>query len=91
LTGEKPVVFSTDKDLVIHAAKIKKFIADQGGTLADFTSDARDSATVFSPLPAVTVGDALYLAYDEDNYFEKLIVDVADRNRGDNAGGSSRP
>lgn len=26
--GEKPVVFSTDKDLVIHAAKLKKFIAD---------------------------------------------------------------
>jgi hypothetical protein len=75
--GEKPVVFSTDKDLVIHAAKIKKFIADQGGTVADFTSDARDPATVFSPLPAVTVGDAIYLAYDEDNYFEKLIVDVA--------------
>jgi hypothetical protein len=75
--GEKPVVFSTDKDLVIHAAKLKKFIADQGGTFVDFTNDARDPATVFSPLPAVTAGDAIYLAYDEDNYFEKMIVDVA--------------
>jgi hypothetical protein len=75
--GEKPVVFSTDKDLVIHAAKLKKVLADQGGTFADFTSDARDPATVFSPLPSVALGDAIYLAYDEDNYFEKLIVDLA--------------
>jgi predicted phage baseplate assembly protein len=75
--GEKPVVFTTDEDLVIHAARLKKFVADQGGTLADFTADARDPATVFSPLPAVAIGDAIYLGYDEDNYFEKLIVDVA--------------
>jgi len=75
--GEKPVVFTTDEDLVIHAAKLKKFVADQAGTLVDFTSVALDAATVFSPLPVVAVGDAIYLAYDEDNYFEKLIVDVA--------------
>jgi hypothetical protein len=75
--GEKPVVFSTDKDLVIHAARLKNVVAGQGGTLADFTNDARDPATVFSPLPAVAPDDAIYLAYDEDNYFEKLVVDVA--------------
>lgn len=75
--GEKPVVFTTDEDLVIHAAKLKKVVADQGGTLADFTNDARDPATVFSPLPVVAVEDAIYFAYDEDNCFEKLIVDVA--------------
>lgn len=75
--GEKPVVFSTDKDLVIHAAKLKRVVADQGGTFADFTNDARDPATLFSPLSSVAAGDALYLAYDEDNYFEKLIADVA--------------
>lgn len=75
--GEKPVVFSTDEDLVIHAARLKKFVADQGGTFTDFTSDARDAATVFSPLPAVLAGEAIYLAYDENNYFEKLTVDVA--------------
>ena len=75
--GEKPVVFTTDEDLVIHAARLKKFVADQDGALADFTNDARDAATVFSPLPAVAPEDVIDLAYDEDNYFEKLIVDVA--------------
>jgi hypothetical protein len=75
--GEKPVVFSTDEDLVIHAARLKKVLAEQGGAFADHTVDALDTASVFSPLPAVSAGDALYLAYDEDNYFEKLDVDVA--------------
>ena len=75
--GEKPVVFSSDQDLVIHAARLKKFVAEQGGTLTDFTGDARDADTVFSPLPAVRAGEAIYLACDENNYFEKLIVEVA--------------
>jgi len=76
-SGEKPVVFTTDRDLVIRAARLKKILADQGGTFADFTDDALDAGTIFNPLPSVAPGDALYLAYAEDNYFEKLIVDLA--------------
>jgi len=74
--SDKPVVFTTDKDLVIHTAQLKKVLADQGGSFVDFTDDAKDSATTFDPLPTVAVEDALYFAYNEDNYFEQLFLDI---------------
>ncbi|MHC4740357.1 MAG: putative baseplate assembly protein [Planctomycetota bacterium] len=76
-SGEKPVVFTTDQDLMIQTALLKKFLADQGGIITDFTDDALDAGTTFNPLPSVASGDALYIAYSENNYFEKLTVDVA--------------
>ncbi len=74
--GEAPVVFTTDEDLVIHAAVLKKLLAGQAGGFSDFTVDALDPGTTFNPLPGVAVGDALYFAYDEDNYFERLVFDM---------------
>ena len=74
--GEAPVVFTTDEDLVIHAAILKKLLAEQVGGFSNFTADALDPGTTFNPLPGVAAGDALYFAYDEDNYFERLALDV---------------
>jgi len=76
-SGEKPVVFTTDQDLVIRAGKLRNVLADQGGAFTDFTADALDAGTTFNPLPNASAGDILYLAYAEDNYFERLAVDVA--------------
>ena len=72
--GEAPVVFSMDEDLVIHAAVLKKLLTEQSGGFSDFTADALDPGTTFDPLLAAEIP---YFAYDEDNYFERLTLDVA--------------
>ncbi len=73
-SGDKPLVFSTDRDLVIHAARLKRVLGDRSGVLSDFTAEANapPPGMAFAPLPGVQAGDALYLAYDADDYFEAL-------------------
>jgi len=75
--GEEPVIFTTDKDLIIHAATILYCLGCQDGEYTDFTAEANDPDSVFSPLVApLSEGDVLYIAFHEDNYFEKLSVTV---------------
>jgi uncharacterized phage protein gp47/JayE len=75
--GEEPIVFTTDRDLVIHAARILRCLGYQNGEFIDCTAEANDPATVFNPLPNPLVsGDALYIAFHEDNYFEKLAITI---------------
>jgi len=74
-TGEEQVIFTTDNDLIIHAARIYRCFGFQEGKYSDFTSYANDPANSFNPLSKpLSSGDILYLAYQEDNYFEKLMV-----------------
>lgn len=74
-TGEEQVIFTTDNDLIIHAARIYRCFGFQEGKYSDFTSYANDPANSFNPLSKpLSTGDILYLAYQEDNYFEKLMV-----------------
>ena len=76
-SGEDQVIFTTDEDLTIHAAKIYKCLGYQDGAFSDFTSYADGSMGAFNPLSKLlAVGDILYLAYQENNYFEKLIVSI---------------
>jgi len=73
--GEEQIIFTTDNDLIIHAAKIYRCFGFQEGKYSDFTSYANDPANSFNPLSKpLSSGDILYLAYQEDNYFEKLVV-----------------
>ena len=76
-SGEDQVIFTTDEDLIIHAAKIYRCFGYQEGAYSDFTSYADGSLGFFNPLSKpLAVGDILYLAYQENNYFEKLIVSI---------------
>ncbi len=75
--GEKEQVFTTDEEVLVHPARVHRCFADHQGTLTEFTTQARGEAGPFNPLPAVAVGDALYVAYNENNYFQKLLVSVA--------------
>lgn len=86
-SGEDQVIFTTDRDLTIHAAQLYKCFGYQDGVYADFTTSVGDAAESFNPLSKpLAVGDALYLAYQEDNYFERLIVSVETPGTGDIAG-----
>jgi len=77
--GEDPLIYTTDSELTIHAATILKFFALQGIVYTDFTADANNSGTTFFPFaepPTLAVDDAMYIAFYEDNYFEKLTITV---------------
>ena len=76
-SGGEPVVFTTDGDLIIHAARMYRCFGFQGSVYTDYTADANDTGTVFNPLPGtLQAGDALYLAYQENNYFETLLINI---------------
>jgi Baseplate J-like protein len=83
-SGDDQAIFTTDRDLTIHAALVYKCLGYQDGAYTDFTPSANDAADTFNPLSGpLAVGDALYLAYQEDNYFERLIVSVETPETGD--------
>jgi hypothetical protein len=83
-SGEDQVIFTTDEDLTIHAARIYKCLGYQEGAYSDSSSYADGSLGAFNPLSkALAEGDILYLAYQENNYFEKLIVSVETPRVGD--------
>jgi hypothetical protein len=83
-TGEEQVIFTTDNDLIIHAARIYRCFGFQQGKYSDFTSYANDPVNSFNPLSkSLSAGDILYLAYQEDNYFEKLMVFIETPRTGD--------
>lgn len=76
-SGEDQAIFTTDEDLIIHAARLYKCFGYQEGTFFDFTSHADGSLGHFNPLlKSLATGDILYLAYQENNYFEKLVVSI---------------
>jgi uncharacterized phage protein gp47/JayE len=76
-SGEDQVIFTTDDDLTIHAARIYKCFGYQEGTYSDYSSYADGSLGTFNPLTKLLItGDIIYLAYQENNYFEKLIVSI---------------
>lgn len=82
--GEEQVVFTTDKDLTIHAAKIYRCFGFQEGNYSDYTSQVNNPLDFFNPFSQpLSLGDALYLAYQEDNYCEKLIVSIVTPRAGD--------
>lgn len=83
-SGEDQVIFTTDENLIIHAARLYKCFGYQEGVFSDFTSYADGSLGGFNPLSKpLAAGDILYLAYQENNYFEKLIVSVETPRTGD--------
>jgi len=76
-SGGEPVVFTTDEDLIIHAARIYRCFGFQDSIYTEHTSDANDQGTVFNPLSGpLQAGDILYLAYQENNYFETLYINI---------------
>lgn len=74
--GEQEQVFTTDEELLVHLARVHRCFAEHDGVLTEFTAEARGQAGPFDPLPDAAVGDILYVAYNENNYFQKLLVSV---------------
>lgn len=74
--GEEEQVFSTDTDLVIAPARVHACLVERMDVLADLTAEARGTTGPFNPLPDVAPGDVLYLAYNENNYFQKIAFAV---------------
>jgi len=76
-TGEEQVIFTTDEDLIIHAARTYRCFGCQDDVYSDFTAEANDQMVPFNPLPdPLQVGDILYIAYQENNYFETLHINI---------------
>jgi len=72
-SGEDQVIFTTDEDLTIHAAKIYRCFGYQNEEYSDYSSPTGSFNPFSKPL---AIGDILYLAYQENNYFEKLIISI---------------
>ena len=76
-SGEEQAVFTTDDDLIIHAAQIYRCFALHQSVYTDFSADANNLTTTFQPFPdPLEAGDTLYIAFREDNYFEKLFINI---------------
>jgi uncharacterized phage protein gp47/JayE len=73
---ETPIVFTTDEDMVLEAALIKRCLAEHSGAFTDYSIEANPPGTPFNPFSAVAAGDALYVAYARDCYWRRLTVTI---------------
>ena len=75
--GDTPIVFTTDQDLIIHAARLYRLWGYQQTIFNDYTSQAYDPAVAFNPLPeTLSVNDCVYFGYHPQNYFQKLSLEI---------------
>lgn len=76
-TGGEPVVFETDRTLVVATSPLTGVQAFDGYSFADHTAENGEAVATFTPLGIASADAALYLGFDPATPFPPRELDLA--------------